>query len=79
MDFYNGYAHPLIVQAETPAGFLVVGDRPSVGTAVLHGQDGGSYSMEVFKEHLALISPADYFSSNSNFRFFDQLPQPLPS
>lgn len=79
MDFYNGYAHPLIVQAETPAGFLVVGDRPSAGTAVLHGQDGGSYSMEVFEEHLALISPEDYFSSNPNFRFFDQLPQPLPS
>lgn len=79
MDFYNGYAHPLAVQAETPAGFLVVGDRPSAGTAVLHGQDGGSYSMEVFEEHLALISPADYFSSTPNFRFFDQLPQPLPS
>ena len=70
MDFYNGYAHPLIVQAETPAGFLVVGDRPSVGTAVLHGQDGGSYSMEVFKEHLALISPCRLLFVQLEFPFF---------
>ena len=78
-DFFNGYLHPLQVLAETPAGFLVTGDRPYAGTAVIRGQDGGSYTQDVYTEQLALISPEDYFSSNPSFRFFEQLPQPLPS
>ena len=41
--------------------------------------DGGSYTQDVYTEQLALISPEDYFSSNPSFRFFEQLPQPLPS
>lgn len=77
-DFFNGYLHPLQVRLETPAGLLVVGDRPYAGTALIQGQDGGSYAQDVYTEHLALISPEDYFASNPNFHFFDQLPQPLP-
>ena len=77
-DFFNGYLHPLQVRLEAPAGLLVVGDRPYAGTALIQGQDGGSYAQDVYTEHLALISPEDYFASNPNFHFFDQLPQPLP-
>ena len=58
-DFFNGYLHPLQVLAETPAGFLVTGDRPYAGTAVIRGQDGGSYTQDVYTEQLALISPED--------------------
>lgn len=57
----------------------MTGDRPYAGTAVIRGQDGGSYTQDVYTEQLALISPEDYFSSNPSFRFFEQLPQPLPS
>ena len=66
------------MRLETPAGLLVVGDRPYAGTALIQGQDGGSDAQDGYTEHLALISPEDYFASNPNFHFFDQLPQPLP-
>lgn len=75
MDFYNGYAHPLIVQAETPAGLIVVGDRVST-TYVDTGKDGSLYSGEGSEERMALISPEDYFASNPNFQFLDFTLQP---
>ena len=31
-----------------------------------------------YGEALALIAPEDYFASNPNFRFFEQLPNPYP-
>ncbi len=77
-QLYQGYGVPLAVLAETPAGFLVVGDTPYLGTHIITGQDGGTYPLEAYGEALALIAPEDYFASNPNFRFFEQLPNPYP-
>ena len=75
-QLYQGYGVPLAVLAETPAGFLVVGDTPYLGTHIITGQDGGTYPLEAYGEALALIAPEDYFASNPNFQFLDFTLQP---
>ena len=65
-DYWNGYAHPVAVWAETDRGLLVSQHERVMRTAL--GQDGGFSTYESDRTLYGFIDGADFFAGRPQYR-----------
>lgn len=70
-DYWNGYAHPVAVWAETDRGLLVSQHEKVMRTAM--GQDGGFSTYESDRTLYGFIDADDFFAGRPEYRMIDSI------
>ena len=70
-DYWNGYAHPVAVWAETNRGLLVSQHERVMRTAM--GQDGGFSTYESARTLYGFIDADDFFAGRPEYRMIDSI------
>ena len=70
-DYWNGYAHPVAVWAETDRGLLVSQHERVMRTAM--GQDGGFSTYESARTLYGFIDADDFFAGRPEYRMIDSI------